>query len=151
MKIFENKIKKNTKLFKCNLNSFVFFLTGPTLPAGRDGFCKAKSVNEKFYFSSSRVATKRSSNLNKTYPHLKNKHLIKNDIIYIMKKKLQLLILVLFCVFVIPITTQAAFTEPTASPANSDQDFTQNIMGANSNNNDFVHSTSYCNTFIKSF
>jgi len=39
------------------------------------------------------------------------------------------------------ITTQAAFIEPTASPANSDQDFTQNILGTNSNNNDFDSST----------
>jgi len=31
----------------------------------------------------------------------------------------------------------AAFTEPSAGPADSDQDFTQNILGANNANNDF--------------
>ena len=35
------------------------------------------------------------------------------------------------------IYTYAAFIEPTLSPTNSDQDFTQNIIGANNTNNDF--------------
>lgn len=35
----------------------------------------------------------------------------------------------------------AAFVEPTAGPADSDQDFTQNILGANDANNDFDSSS----------
>lgn len=35
----------------------------------------------------------------------------------------------------------AAFTEPTAGPASSDQDFAQNVMGANNANNDFDSSS----------
>ncbi|MEA2112649.1 MAG: hypothetical protein U9P50_01590, partial [Patescibacteria group bacterium] len=42
-------------------------------------------------------------------------------------------------------TTQAAFTEPTTAPSASDQDFTQNILGANNNNNDFDSSTVVAN------
>ncbi|MBU2025585.1 MAG: hypothetical protein ABIC19_01215, partial [Patescibacteria group bacterium] len=35
----------------------------------------------------------------------------------------------------------AAFVEPSVGPASSDQDFTQNILGANDANNDFDSST----------
>ena len=35
----------------------------------------------------------------------------------------------------------AAFTEPAAAPADSDQDFTENIIGANNADNDFNSSS----------
>ena len=38
-------------------------------------------------------------------------------------------------------TAQAAFVEPTVGPASSDQDFLQNILGANNANNDFDSSS----------
>ena len=62
-----------------------------------------------------------------------------------MNKKLRLAILVLFWVFCISTTTQAAFIEPSVAPSSSDQDFTQNILGANNNNNDFDSSTVVAN------
>ena len=39
----------------------------------------------------------------------------------------------------------AAFIEPTVAPASSDQDFLQNILGANNNNNDFDSTTVVAN------
>jgi len=72
----------------------------------------------------------------------KNKQTMLNKLILKKNKlKKQLTLLILFCFLISPLITNAAFIEPSASPANSDQDFTQNIMGANSNNNDFDSST----------
>ena len=41
--------------------------------------------------------------------------------------------------------SNAAFIEPTVAPASSDQDFLQNILGANNNNNDFDSTTVVAN------
>ncbi|MEA2112910.1 MAG: hypothetical protein U9P50_02975, partial [Patescibacteria group bacterium] len=53
--------------------------------------------------------------------------------------------LITLIIITFTITTQAAFTEPTTAPSASDQDFTQNILGANNNNNDFDSSTVVAN------
>ncbi len=54
----------------------------------------------------------------------------------IFPKKTILLISVILIILISNVT-QAAFTEPTTAPSSSDQDFPQNILGANNNNNDF--------------
>ncbi|MFA4833523.1 MAG: hypothetical protein WC619_01585 [Patescibacteria group bacterium] len=46
---------------------------------------------------------------------------------------------------VVTVWAYAAFTEPLAGPNNSDQDFLQNILGANDNNNDFDSSSVVAN------
>ncbi len=54
----------------------------------------------------------------------------------IFLKKTILLISVILIILISNVT-HAAFTEPTTAPSSSDQDFPQNILGANNNNNDF--------------
>lgn len=65
----------------------------------------------------------------------------------ISRKVIQNLIWKMFTVFVLTLTASvtfiayAAFTEPTSAPGDSDQDFVQNILGANNADNDFDSSS----------
>ncbi len=52
-------------------------------------------------------------------------------------QSIRILTIVIFTMFIFTKTLNAAFTEPTTAPSSSDQDFPQNILGANNNNNDF--------------
>ncbi len=52
-----------------------------------------------------------------------------------------ILLTTMMLIIVVTNTTQAAFIEPTVGPASSNQDFPQNILGANNADNDFDSST----------
>jgi len=60
-----------------------------------------------------------------------------------MLKKLQKTIIFTIAFFLVSfaLIASAAFIETLVTAANSDQDFAQNILGANNNNNDFDSST----------
>ena len=63
-----------------------------------------------------------------------------NTIIKTLGKRIITTIILTLTAFA-TIWVYAAFVEPTAGPADSDQDFTQNIIGANNANNDFDSSS----------
>ncbi|MDD5294443.1 MAG: hypothetical protein PHP21_00765, partial [Patescibacteria group bacterium] len=55
--------------------------------------------------------------------------------------KRALTVIVLTLTAIITVYVYAAFIEPTVGPTDSDQDFTQNILGANNADNDFDSSS----------
>ena len=54
--------------------------------------------------------------------------------------KRALTVIILTMTAIITVWVYAAFVEPLAGPNDSDQDFAQNILGADNNNNDFSSS-----------
>ncbi|MDD5071146.1 MAG: hypothetical protein PHQ42_00165 [Patescibacteria group bacterium] len=68
------------------------------------------------------------------------KNFVKKIINFLNLKELgkkAIVVIILTLTAVVTVYVYVAFIEPSAGPADSDQDFTQNILGANNANNDF--------------